>query len=1262
MKFALPLRLRIPILLFIFGLVAAGASLATNLRLEHLEKERELTARLMSNGTRLVGMAQYFSGRADSEGVNLEMKLTATVPDLHLAMLCDAENRILLSTEDRWRGQLLKDSPLALALPLAAQARATMNAQVSPAADRQSIIGAFPVQPRPAMKAQPPAGIGVVVLEFDLTQSARRARSDGIREALVFSALLVLLCLALWWILHRTLTARVRRLVEATEQIAKGNLNSPAALSDSDELGDISAAIDRMTGELREHIARERANIERIQRINEALPDIIFINRDNRIRYVNQVGVRLLGATSAEQVLGKSPFDIIHSDYHQIVRGRISHLLDSSESAGVLEERIVRFDGIVRDVEVVALPFNDPEGPAIQVIMRDVTERRQAEEALRQSEEKFRLFIEHNPAAVAMFDREMRYLAVSSRWLKDYDLKGGIIGRSHYEVFPEISERWKEIHRRCLAGAIEKAEEDRFDRADGSVVWLKWEVLPWFDSTGEIGGIIIYTENITERKLAETALRESEDRLGGILNSIDEVVWSTALDGAGIYFVSPAAERLYGRPVTDFYATPQLWLEAIHPDDRERIGRAFEAEARTGRFDEEYRIIRPDGGVRWVHDRGHYVYDEQGRPLRTDGVTSDITARKQAQDALQANEARMTGIIDSAMDAIISVDEQYRIVLFNHAAEKMFGYAAQEIIGQPHSLLIPGGFRAAHDEHIRRFGETGTTTRAMGVLGTVSGQRRNGAEFPIEASISQIRVGREKLFTIILRDITQRIRDEEQLREQAALLDEAQESIVSCDPGGRILFWNRGAERLYGWSAEEVIGRNLAREVFADNPARIEEINHVLETQDYWKGEVKHGTKDGRGVIVESHFTRVRDEHGQPKGWLIINSDITEKKKLEAQFLRAQRMESIGTLAGGIAHDLNNILSPISMGVQMLQGKYHDEFSQKMLGVMAANTERGAAMVRQILSFARGTHGARVGIQPQHIVKEIVRMMRETFPKEIVIEQDWDRELWSVEGDPTQLHQVLMNLCVNARDAMPRGGKLAIRLENQTLDALSAQMLAGAAPGQYVVITVADTGEGIPPENLERIFDPFFTTKEPGRGTGLGLATVYGIVKAHGGFINVYSEPGRGTQFNIHLPAQTTARAGQAEVAALPAPTGQGELILVVDDEASIREMIRSALEAWGYRVLTAEDGVEAVRLYAQHQGEVRLVLTDMMMPMMDGPKMIRALQSLNPQVAVIGSSGLADEKKVSEARQLGVNVILTKPYNAEALLQTVAGCIRGKG
>jgi hypothetical protein len=468
----------------------------------------------------------------------------------------------------------------------------------------------------------------------------------------------------------------------------------------------------------------------------------------------------------------------------------------------------------------------------------------------------------------------------------------------------------------------------------------------------------------------------------------------------------------------------------------------------------------------------------------------------------------------------------------------------------------------------------------------------------------------------------------------------------------KILFWNKGSEHLYGWSAADALSKNANDLLYKDaSPQLKAAFNAVLEKGD-WQGELHQVTKNGKNIIVESRWTLVRDEVKQPKSILTVSTDITEKKQLEIQFLRAQRMESIGTLAGGIAHDLNNVLAPILMTAQLLETQLHDERSKRLLPILITNAKRGAALVKQVLSFARGLEGKFTTLQVKHLILEIKQIVQQTFPKSIEISADIPPDLETVSGDATQLHQVLMNLCVNARDAMPDGGILKISAENFYIDENQARMNLDAHVGSYVLITVADRGSGIPAEVLDRIFEPFFTTKEIGKGTGLGLSTVAGIVKSHGGFVNVYSEVGRGTQFRVYLPAAEVAQTQLVED--LELPKGHGELILVVDDEVAVRDITKTSLEAYNYKTLTASDGVEAVVLYAQHRESISLVLTDMMMPSMDGPTTIRTLQKINPQVKIIAVSGLASNDKLATADSVGVKTFLSKPYTVRELLKTI--------
>jgi signal transduction histidine kinase/ActR/RegA family two-component response regulator len=437
--------------------------------------------------------------------------------------------------------------------------------------------------------------------------------------------------------------------------------------------------------------------------------------------------------------------------------------------------------------------------------------------------------------------------------------------------------------------------------------------------------------------------------------------------------------------------------------------------------------------------------------------------------------------------------------------------------------------------------------------------------------------------------------------------------------------------------------------------ARFTEATKVALEKGEWRGEFNLRAKDGRELIVETGWTLVRDPQGNPKSILGISTDITKKKNLEAQMHRAQRMESLGTLAGGIAHDLNNVLAPLLMSVQLLKLKMGDQDGQRLLTTLETNVLRGAKLIKQLLAFGRGVEGERTAVQLDLVVRELEQIIDETFPKSVEFEKLIPADLWQVTGNSTQLYQVLMNLCVNARDAMPAGGRLQIQLENLVLDEIYAGLNLEAKPGSYVTVRVTDTGQGIPAAIRERIFEPFFTTKGQGQGTGLGLSTCLGIIKSHDGFIHCYSEPGKGTVFKVFLPAaRGAATSGQNELKSAGLPRGHAELVLVVDDEKAIREVAQRTLEHFGYRVLTAANGAEALAIYRQERDEIAAVLIDMAMPVMDGPAAITALRAINPQVKIISASGLDTVGGARGAIGAGGRVFIPKPYTTEVLLQTL--------
>lgn len=660
---------------------------------------------------------------------------------------------------------------------------------------------------------------------------------------------------------------------------------------------------------------------------------------------------------------------------------------------------------------------------------------------------------------------------------------------------------------------------------------------------------------------------------------------------------------------------------------------------------------RKDGQPFWNELKIAPVFSDRHDLLYFVGFQTDVSERIQAQEALRTSEEKYRNLVEQTHDWVWEIDPQGMFTYVSPQVKTILGYEPAEVWGKS----------------IYEFMDSTQASRFAPVLEAFMGNHqpfsrlektlihKAGHSVILETSGSPIFDSQSEFqgYRGIVRDITERRRAEQKIREQAALLDVATDAILVRDLEQRILFWNKGAERLYGWSAAEVLHQNANDLLYRETTPQLQEIQQQLLEQGEWQGELRQLTQSGEEVIVESRWSLVHHYSGNDQAILVVNTDITAKKQLESQFLRAQRMESIGTLASGIAHDLNNVLAPILMAVQLLEKKYPAPQAQQLLTMLKTNTHRGAELIKQVLSFARGQEGKRSILQIRHLIVEIVEIAQETFPRSIEIEANLPNHLSTLRGDPTQLHQVLMNLCVNARDAMPAGGRLKISVENRLIDEQHARLNLEAKPGPYVMITIADTGSGIPPEFLDRVFEPFFTTKEIGKGTGLGLSTVQGIVKGHGGFITVTSKVGAGTQFQVYLPAILTAETHHKKIE--EPPQGQGETILVVDDEAACRQVIQASLEAHHYQVLTAADGIEAIALYRQHQQHIALVLTDMMMPSLDGPMTIRALHKMNPAIKIVAASGLIMGNQATVPSGCGVRSFLAKPYSTEDLLNTLA-------
>lgn len=749
----------------------------------------------------------------------------------------------------------------------------------------------------------------------------------------------------------------------------------------------------------------------------------------------------------------------------------------------------------------------------VYAVGRDVTESRTVAERLRGT-------LEGMSDAFFAFDREWRLTFVNSVFERNIrKSREELVGRVIFEFMPALLANEVLPHYRR---AVETGEPVHFEYfAAQTQSYFEVHLYP---TAHDIG---VYYRDVTERRVVDDALRDSEERLRFLSRATSEAIWDWHIE-SGLVWRSEGFGRMFGFETDMRHMTEAFWTDRLHPDDRERMMAALAGimSSNAETFGSEYRFLRGDGTWIWVQDRGYVIRDADGRPLRMIGGMIDISERRANEDRLAA---------------------------------------------------------------------------------------------------------------------------------QAALLDSARDAILVRAFDGEITYWNRGAERIYGWSAGEASGRHI-RDLICLEPANYEAANRRLRTHGEWTGETAQKTKEGREILVDARWTLITDREGREQV-LVINTDITERRKLEQQFLRAQRMESIGTLAGGIAHDLNNILAPVLMSVDLLRSMTTDPESLEVLDAIGASAHRGAELVRQVLGFARGVSGERVILDPRSVVTEVRKILLEALPKTIRFECDM-RGHWLVRADPTQLHQVLMNLCINARDAMPHGGVLKIALEDRSIDDVR-QLEAEARMGAFLQISVSDTGHGMTTEVLSRIFDPFFTTKPVGSGTGLGLPTVQAIVKSHRGWINVRSEAGRGSVFTVNLPAEPSAPAlVQPHEGRGPRPRGAGELVIIVDDEAAIRKVAQQTLEVAGYRVAAAQDGADGVALVIEHLSSVALVITDMMMPVMDGAAMIKALRRLAPRVPIIATSGVSSNGNAAVASGLGVQAFLEKPFTGDTLLACVASVL----
>jgi len=749
------------------------------------------------------------------------------------------------------------------------------------------------------------------------------------------------------------------------------------------------------------------------------------------------------------------------------------------------------------------------------------------------------------------------------------------------------------------------------------------------------------------------ALRENQQRLELSLAAGNQGLYDFNIQ-TGEVVVNDSYARILGYDPAGFRETYASWIDRLHPGDREMVTGTLREylEGRIPDYRTEFRLRMKSGEWVWILSLGRIVErDATGRALRMVGTHTDVTGLKSAEMRMMDTLAFTRTILRSSPIGLIAYGPDGGAVTANEAAAQIAGTDVPGLLGQ--------NFREL--ESWRRYGLLAAAEQALATGKEVvhSGPLRSsfGRQSWVEARFKPFHYRNATHLLLLISDETEKRRTLDNLQLMHDAVQAAPVGWVVTDPAGMIEWVNPGFTALTGYTAAEAVGQNPRVLKSGRHPPEFyAEMWATIKRGEVWSGEMFNQRKDGG--LYHEHMTiaPVRDTAGEIAHFVAMKQDITERKDLEQQLARAQRLESIGLLASGIAHDLNNIFAPISLSLELLRLKYPAADGQKTLDLISGSVQRGAGIVRQVLTFARGIDSERVPLQPKYLVRELANILQETLPRQIRIETRVEDGLQSIEGDSIQLHQVLLNLAINARDAMPGGGTLSLRAENTLVDAARAARNPRLKPGPHVAITVADTGTGIPSEALEHMFEPFYTTKPRGKGTGLGLSTVYGIVRNHGGGVEVSTKLGAGSEFTVLLPAAGQSEAKPKSAPPMPVPLdGAGRRVLVVDDEEPIRLITLHTLQRHGFVVEVAVDGVEALEIFRIDPVRFAAVITDLMMPRMNGRELAREIRRLAPTLPIIASSGLteenADETPEMPLSTLGVKVILHKPYTEAELL-----------
>lgn len=1032
----------------------------------------------------------------------------------------------------------------------------------------------------------------------------------------------------------------------------------------------------------------------RYRQLVELSPDAIAVHAGGNIVFANPEAVRLLGASGPEELLGRSILDMVHPDSLELVRERVRRMMGSGEPAPLAEECFVRVDGTTVEVEAAAGPFTYQGQPAIQVVFRDVSERKRMRAELERTQAHQAAILAGLPVAVysaeVPSEFDIAWISESVELLTGFPAARFLAERRFWRqrVHPEDLDRVLAEFRSQIMTGGEARIEYRFQVADDTYRWLAEHARKVGSRNGFIE-VIGFIADVHDRRQAEHALRESEEKYRALVEEILEAILE--LDAAGrVIFISSAIERITGHSAEEVEG--RHFSEFIHPGDLGELEASFRLVLSGNLHPSEYRVICKDGGYRWVRSSSQpIVEDGQVRGIR--GVLVDITERREAEAALQRSARRLEAMheVDLAILAARSRDEitvgvvrtlrqlipaaeRATIIVFHkdrNEIQILAVDAAPELDGDMGHGPGVGRLLAAVMERglvlyvpdvsahldmgpdVQRVVERGV--RSMLFCGSPLGEGLTAhlilSSRSVDAFTAEHRgvVGEVGgVLGVALTQARLRERVEEQQRTLALLVSQLPDGIVLMGEDGQLALANPAAVDYLALLGHRDVRAPVGRlggltlaQVLAPRPG---DLPHELASE---------------GPDPRLFEVRARSTVGGPeRAWILLIHDATRERQMARSLEQQDRLAVIGHLAGGLAHDFNNYLTAILTHAELLlRDPQQPRAAQDALRVIKEQCERSARLVRSILDFSRGSASERHSLDLGRFVAEVVQILARTIPERIRIEVEaHDAESCPVLADATQLQQVIMNVAVNARDAMPGQGRLRLSVRPETVVTGQASPVAGMGSGVWAHLSVEDTGAGIKPEHLPHIFEPFFTTKPPGHGTGLGLSQVYGLVRQHDGFVTAESQVGVGTTIHIFLPREATEAAEQQPVEAEP-EGGHGELVVLAEDEAEVRAAIEQALVLLGYRVVAVEDGQRALD-FLRAAGGASLLLTDLTMPVMSGDELVHRVHQELPALPVVVLTGYA-AGRLDSLRELGAVTTAQKPLSIAELAQVVRAAIR---